>query len=79
MNIFDFGFNTEMNTENKAGIPARITAVHKGRFCIVSDFGEGFAQLQSKEYFYESETFPTVGDFVLIESETEKEKREVLK
>ncbi|MEE1060234.1 MAG: ribosome small subunit-dependent GTPase A [Ruminococcus sp.] len=67
MNIFDFGFNTEMNTENKAGIPARITAVHKGRFCIVSDFGEGFAQLKSKEYFYESETFPTVGDFVLID------------
>lgn len=28
-----------MNPKNKGGIPARITAVHKGRFGIVSDFG----------------------------------------
>lgn len=37
------------------------------RFGIVSDFGEGYAQLKSKEYYYEGEAFPTVGDFVLID------------
>ena len=67
MNINDFGFNGNMNPENKSGIPARITSVHKGRFGIVSDFGEGYAQLKSKEYYYENEAFPTVGDFVLID------------
>ncbi len=67
MNIFDFGFSLDMNPENKSGTPARVTAVHKGRYAIVSEFGEGFAQLKQKEYFYESEVFPTVGDFVLID------------
>jgi ribosome biogenesis GTPase len=67
MNITDFGFNKDMNTENKSGIPARVISVHKGRFGIVSDFGEGYAKLKSKEYFYEDEAFPTVGDFVLID------------
>ncbi len=67
MNINDFGFNNEMNPENKSGTPARITAVHKGRFGIVSQYGESFAQLKSKEYFYDGEDFPTVGDFVLID------------
>ncbi len=66
MNINDFGFNSELNPDNR-GIPARTTAVHKGRFGIVSDFGEGYAQLKSKEYFYDMEAFPTVGDFVLID------------
>lgn len=66
-NISDFGYKPEMNTRQKSGTPARITAVHKNRFAIVSDFGEGFAQLKQKEYFYEGETIPTVGDFVLID------------
>lgn len=67
MNITDFGFNYDLISENKSGTPARITSVHKGRFGIVSDFGEGYAQLKSKVYYYEGEKFPTVGDFVLID------------
>lgn len=67
MNINDFGFNYDLIPENASGIPARITAVHKGRFGIVSDFGEGYAQLKSREYYYEGEAFPTVGDFVMID------------
>ncbi len=67
MNIFDFGYNRDMNPDNKSGTPARVTAVHKGRFAVVSEYGEGFAQLKQKEYFYECEAFPTVGDFVLID------------
>ncbi len=67
MNISDYGFDYDSIPENANGIPARITAVHKGRFGIVSDFGEGNAQLKSKEYYYEGEAFPTVGDFVMID------------
>ena len=67
MNIYDYGFNDELTAENRNGIPARIVSVHKGRFGIVSDYGEGYAQLKSREYYYEGENFPTVGDFVLID------------
>lgn len=67
MNIKDYGFNYNINYENNNGSPARIISVHKGRFGIVSEYGEGFARLKSKEYYYEGESFPTVGDFVLID------------
>lgn len=67
MNIFDYGFTEGLIPESKSGIPARVTAVHKGRFGIVSDYGEGYATLKSKEYYYKGEAFPTVGDFVLID------------
>lgn len=67
MNIKDYGFNDDLIPDNTSGIPARITAVHKGRFGIVSDIGESYAQLKSKEYFYGDAVFPTVGDFVLID------------
>lgn len=67
MNIKDYGFDYKINSNESIGTPARITAVHKGRFAIVSDFGEGYAQIKGKEYYYENEVFPTVGDFVLID------------
>lgn len=67
MNIIDYGFNYDLTLDSTSGIPARVTAVHKGRFGIVSDFGEGYAQLKSKEYYFDGEAFPTVGDFVLID------------
>lgn len=67
MNITDFGFKYDLIPENASGTPARITSVHKGRFGVVSDFGEGYARLKSKVYYYEGEKFPTVGDFVLID------------
>ena len=74
LNIKDYGFDYNTNFEN-TGTPARITAVHKGRYGIVSDFGEGYAQLKGKEYYYESETFPTVGDFVLIDHNKDGDSR----
>ncbi len=67
MNIFDYGFTDDLLSDSKTGMPARIISVHKGRFGIVSDYGENFAQLKSKEYYYDGEDFPTVGDFVLID------------
>ena len=44
MNIKDYGFNYDAHSDSISGTPARITAVHKGRFGIVSDFGEGIAE-----------------------------------
>ena len=67
MNIKDYGYNYDLTHINTGGIPARITAVHKGRFGIVSEYGEGYAQLKSKEYYYDGEDFPTVGDFVMLD------------
>lgn len=67
LKITDYGFNYDLITERTNAVPARITAVHKGRFGIVSDYGEGYARLKSKEYYYEGKAFPTVGDFVLID------------
>ena len=74
MNIKEYGFNDNTNFEN-SGTPARITAVHKGRFGIVSDFGEGYAQLKGKEFYYEDAVFPTVGDFVLIDYNKDGDSR----
>ena len=67
LNIKDYGYNYDLTHINTGGIPARITAVHKGRFGIVSEYGEGYAQLKSKEYYYDGEDFPTVGDFVMLD------------
>ncbi len=64
MNINDYGFVP--NTENAAGIPARVTAVHKERYQIVCAHGETYARLKSKEYYKGSQLFPTAGDFVMI-------------
>ena len=75
MNIKEYGFNYDAHSDSIIGTPARITAVHKGRFGIVSDFGEGFAQLKGKQYYFEGETFPTVGDFVLIDYNKDGDSR----
>ena len=48
------------------GIPGRVTAVHKERYGIVTELGEGYARLKTKRYYYEEGTFPTVGDFVMV-------------
>ena len=65
--IEQYGFTPDLLPENADGIPARIIAVHKERFGIFSDHGEGYARLKSGTYYYNGEIFPTVGDFVLID------------
>ena len=68
MNIESYGFDKSYLThEDPSLTPARITAVHRERFEIVSDFGEGFARIKPSAYHSGEEAFPTVGDFVLIE------------
>ena len=52
---------------------ARITAVHRDRFEIVTAQGFGMAKLKTKEYYLEGETFPTVGDYVTVDWQGESE------
>lgn len=68
MNIIDYGFDPSTQNDPCPGIPARVTAVHRERYELVSERGEGFARLKSGVYFGGGgEAFPTTGDFVLIE------------
>ena len=64
MNIHDYGILPK--TENLPGIPARVTAVHKERYEIVCEHGITHAKLKTKEYYVDTQDFPTAGDFVMI-------------
>ena len=64
MNINDYGIVP--NFEGLPGIPARVTAVHKERYEIICARGITHARLKTKEYFVETQDFPTAGDFVMI-------------
>ena len=75
MNIEKYGFTPSMIPPNAAGTPARITASHRGRFAFVCDAGSGFAHLKSSEYRSGDETYPTTGDFVLIDWQEDGESR----
>ena len=75
MDIKDYGFDEKLYHADTVGAPARITAVHKGRFGIVSDFGEGYAQLKGREFYYDGAVFPTVGDYALIDYNKDGDSR----
>ena len=64
MNINDYGVMP--NTQNLSGIPARVTAQHKERYEIVCEHGVAHARLKTKEYFVDTQDFPTTGDFVMV-------------
>lgn len=49
-------------------LPARVSAVHKERFLLLSERGECGARLKASTYFNDqTEEFPTTGDFVLAQ------------
>ena len=64
MNIFDFG--TCPDTTAYAGVPARVTAVHRERYEVVCQHGLTHARLKSAAYFAGEELFPTAGDWVML-------------
>ena len=64
MNINDYGSLPDY--KNLPGIPARVTAQHKERYEIVCQYGITHARLKTKEYFVDTQDFPTTGDFVMI-------------
>ena len=67
MNLFEYGFNPSMLTEDENGLPARVTAVHRERYELVCEHGKASGRLKASIYYTrESEEFPTTGDFVLI-------------
>lgn len=68
INLEDYGFCPAMVPENSKDTPARVTAVHKDRYEIVSAYGPSYARLKTSIYYGEgSEVFPTTGDFVLVQ------------
>jgi len=65
LNMNDYG--TAPNYENLPGIPARVTAVHKDRYEVVCTHGITHARLKTKEYYVDTQDFPTTGDYVMID------------
>ena len=59
-------FGMAPDTEGLPGIPARVTAQHRDRYEIVCEHGRGYARLKTKAYYSGTESFPTVGDFVMV-------------
>lgn len=74
MNIKKYGFPSS-HISGQNGTPARITAVHRGFFEIVCDYGTGLAGLKTGVYRTGGESLPTTGDFVLIDWQTNGESR----
>ena len=53
---------------SKEAVIARIITVHKDRYEIVCNNGQGFAKLKRGQYYDNPNSiYPTTGDFVLIE------------
>jgi len=68
INLIDYGFIPTMTKEDTSCIPARITAVHKERYEIACQYGITYAKPKTSIYYGRgNETFPTTGDFVLIQ------------
>lgn len=65
--IKNYGWLPSMMPENTCGLPARITAVHRERYELICEYGVVFGKLKTSIYYGQSEEFPTVGDFVLIQ------------
>ena len=64
MHINDYG--NVPNTKELPGIPARVTAVHRERYEVVCEHGIAYARLKTKEYYMETQDFPTTGDYVML-------------
>ena len=66
INIETYGFTRDLLPEGTDGTVARITAVYKDRFEIVSAHGKWLCQIKKGSYYAGDEPFPTTGDFVLL-------------
>ena len=64
LKLSDYGIVPDTN--DLPGIPARVTAQHKERYELVCEYGPCYARLKAKEYYWETNLFPTVGDYVMI-------------
>lgn len=57
---------------DKQLIPGRVAAVHRERYQVITDLGEGWATLKGSIFYNngQSVTYPTTGDFVAIRHNT---------
>lgn len=60
-------FYNDISSECETKMCARITAVHKDRFEMVSIYGYHYGRIKRGKYYKSQISFPTVGDFVEIE------------
>lgn len=64
--IREYGFPKELIPREGPALPARVTAVFKGRWQLMTPEGQRYAALKTKEYIYDGgEEYPTTGDYVL--------------
>lgn len=67
MNLENYGYKSIDEVDTIGYTIARITAAHKDRFEIVTDYGAGFARVKASNYYVGEEKYPTTGDFVLVD------------
>lgn len=66
INLTNYGYQ-EPQTYDNGLIPARVTATHKGRYELITEFGETSAVLKNSAFHGIIKCdFPTTGDFVII-------------
>ena len=70
IDIKTYGFMTSMLPPDAAGTPARVTAVYRERYELITEHGTLFGRLKTAVYYGQNEKFPTVGDFVLLQYES---------
>lgn len=68
MDITQYGFTPDMLPDGAEGLPARVTAVYRNQFEVISNSGGALAPLKAGVYFGGKEIFPTTGDFVLLDA-----------
>lgn len=67
IDLTEYGLRPEYIPADAAGVPARVTAVFKERYTLITAEAETHGRLKSSVYFGEgSQLFPTTGDFVMI-------------
>jgi ribosome biogenesis GTPase len=76
LKLIDYGFIPAMMPENENGIPARVTSVYRERYELVCEHGTTYGVLKPAVYFHNrSESIPAVGDFVLINYNTNRDSQ----
>ena len=74
MNMKKYGFCVQDIPDNIEGVIARVTAVHRDYFAIVCEQGSTLARLKRGGYQH-GESYPTTGDWVLLEWQADGDSR----
>jgi ribosome biogenesis GTPase len=67
IDLREYGLTPTMAAQNDTGEPARVTAVLRERYELITANGAAFGRLKGGAYYdIDPETYPTVGDFVTL-------------